>query len=74
MKPSRLSPQMSVADVLERWPELIPTFLEHRMACVGCSMAAFETLQDAARIYSLHPARFLEELETSLPPEDPSEG
>lgn len=74
MKPGRLSPQMSVADVLERWPELIPTFLEHRMACVGCSMAAFETLQDAARIYGIHPVRFLEELEASLPPEEPSEG
>ncbi len=33
------------------------------MACVGCSMAAFETLEDAARIYKIQPVQFLQDLE-----------
>ncbi|GAP13364.1 hybrid cluster protein-associated redox disulfide domain [Longilinea arvoryzae] len=33
------------------WPQVIPVLLERRMACVGCCMARFETLADAAAIY-----------------------
>ena len=39
----------------------------HGMACVGCSMAKFETLQDAALIYGLDPICLLNEIEESPP-------
>ena len=59
--------KMSVARLLDRWPEAIPVFLEHRMACVGCSMAKFETLEDAALIYGLNPKEFLSEIHNTMP-------
>lgn len=43
----------SVADLLRAWPETIPVFLKHRMVCVGCCMAAFDSLADAAENYQL---------------------
>ncbi len=55
--------QMSVADLLRDWPQTIPVFLKHRMACVGCSMSSFETLKDAARIYGIAPDTFICELQ-----------
>ncbi len=55
--------QMSVADLLRDWPQTIPVFLKHRMACVGCSMSSFETLKDAARIYGIAPDTFIRELQ-----------
>lgn len=45
MEPSPLS-HLTVAEGLDRWPQIIPVFLRHRMACVGCAMAPFE---DAGR-------------------------
>jgi hybrid cluster-associated redox disulfide protein len=51
--PTDLSPQMSVSDLLYRYPECIPVFLSHHMACVGCSMSAFDTIADAAQNYGL---------------------
>jgi len=45
----------TVADVLACWPEAAPAFTRLRMACVGCPMAAFETLDEAARAYGLDP-------------------
>ncbi len=42
-----------MADLMSAWPQVIPTLLARRMACVGCGMARFETLADAARIYGL---------------------
>ncbi len=58
-----LSPRSSVAELLARWPQVIPVFLRHHMSCVGCSMAAFETLEDAARIYGIRYEVFINEVE-----------
>jgi hybrid cluster-associated redox disulfide protein len=56
------SPQSTVAELLESYPQAIPIFLKHGMSCVGCSMSAFETLEDAARIYRVDFSLFQQEL------------
>lgn len=58
-----LTSNLTVAEVLARWPQTAPVFLRHRMACVGCPMAPFETLTDVAAIYGLHLSHFLAELQ-----------
>ena len=58
-----LSADRTVDEVLDRWPETIPTFFRYRMACVGCPMAPFETLVEVADIYGLDVDCFLSELE-----------
>lgn len=58
----QLDLSMSVAEMLEAWPQVIPVFLRHRMSCVGCDMAAFETVRDAVQIYGIAPETFLCEL------------
>jgi hybrid cluster-associated redox disulfide protein len=65
MMPVTIEPNLTVADLLAAWPQTIPVFISHRMACVGCSMAAFETLGDAARIYGIRLDEFLSELMSS---------
>lgn len=61
-----LTLKLTVADVLATWPEVIPVFNAHRMACVGCTMARFETVEKAARIYKLDPNQFLIELNQAI--------
>lgn len=51
-----------VAPFLSRHPAAAAVFFTHRMACVGCSLSAFDTLADAAREYRLPLAAFLDEL------------
>ena len=51
-----------IADVLEAWPETAMVFLERGMACPGCAMAPFGTLDDAARHYDLDLDQFLTDL------------
>lgn len=60
--------ELTVAEVLRRWPETIPVFFRHSMACVGCAMASFETLADVAAIYGLQLSRFLSELQQTIQP------
>jgi hybrid cluster-associated redox disulfide protein len=51
-----------ITTVLERWPQTAEVFHNHGMACVGCAVAPFFTINDAALVYSLEPARFVDEL------------
>lgn len=66
MKPEvhpRLVADLTVAEVMDRWPQTVPYFFRYRMACVGCPIAHFETLAEVAAIYGLNLSRFLNELE-----------
>jgi hybrid cluster-associated redox disulfide protein len=62
MAPPNLLADLTVAEVMERWPQTVAVFLRHRMACVGCPMAPFETLAEVAAIYDLDLSRFASEL------------
>ena len=53
---------VTVEDTLDRWPHTARVFLAHRMACVGCTMAPFESLPEAAGHYGLPEDDFLEEI------------
>lgn len=56
------APDQVVDDVLKTWPTTIPVFMRHKMACVGCSMAPYETVAEAATTYGLEVPGFVEEL------------
>jgi hybrid cluster-associated redox disulfide protein len=56
------SPKWTVADLLSRYPQTAAVFSRFRMACVGCTMAPFETLADAAAAYQLRPDVLLRDL------------
>ena len=62
MASSPLRAELTVAEVLTRWPQTVQVFLRHQMACVGCVMAPYDTLADVSAIYDVPLDRLLEEL------------
>ncbi len=60
---------MPIDEVIRRWPETIAVFRRHQMACVGCAVAPFFTIADAARIYELPAGQFAAELWEVIGPE-----
>jgi hybrid cluster-associated redox disulfide protein len=52
----------TVEDALTSHPELAHLFVRHGMICVGCAIARFHTVTDAAVMYHLEPAALLNEL------------
>jgi hybrid cluster-associated redox disulfide protein len=52
----------TIEQVLSDLPAVIPVFLTHRLACVGCYMTPFCTLEDAITTYSLPREQFLADL------------
>lgn len=60
-----MTADLSVEDVMQAWPGTMRAFLRRRMACVGCAVAPFHTLEDAAAIYGIPAEAFLHELRES---------
>jgi hybrid cluster-associated redox disulfide protein len=67
MEFAQLTADLTVAEVIDRWPETIPVFFRYRMACVGCLMAPFETLADVVVVYGLDLECFMNELQQTIP-------
>ena len=61
-----LAPDLTVDQVLTRWNQTVSVFMHLRMACVGCPMSPFETLDNVAEIYGLPVASLLKELEQAI--------
>jgi len=53
---------MIIEDVLRQWPQTAVIFQQHNMACVGCAVANFYSIADAADVYGLPQEQFLAEL------------
>ena len=62
----RLDAHLTMADLLAGWPAAAPVLAKRGMACVGCSMARFETIEEAAIAYGFDPADLLDEIERTV--------
>lgn len=58
----------TVAETFVRCPEVIPVFHRKGMACIGCVMAPFETLAEAAEAYDLDMGKLLSEFHEATAP------
>jgi hybrid cluster-associated redox disulfide protein len=56
-----------VDDIMLSAPHTIRAFLQFRMACVGCPIARFHTVDDACREYDVDREAFLEALSACVP-------
>jgi hybrid cluster-associated redox disulfide protein len=57
----------TVAMFLRARPEAAQAFIRRRMACVGCVVAAFESLREVARNYGIEEEQFLAEIGIECP-------
>jgi hybrid cluster-associated redox disulfide protein len=62
MDPRTLTLDWTIEQMLSDHPAAIPVLLEYRLACVGCLMAPFCTLEEAAQAYHLGREQLLDDL------------
>lgn len=58
-KNSELTAEMTVEDVMRRWPSTIRVFLDFRMRCVGCPIATFHSIDEACAEHGVDVKAFL---------------
>ncbi len=61
-----LAPNLTVAELLNRWQQTASVFVGRRMACVGCPLSSFETLDKVAAVYGLPLEILLNDLQKAI--------
>lgn len=50
---SSIGSTTTVGDILERHPRAMRIFIDHRMACIGCAIAPYHTIEEACAEYGV---------------------
>jgi hybrid cluster-associated redox disulfide protein len=49
-------PDLSMDEIMRRWPATIPIIMKHGMLCVGCPIGPFHTISEACGAHGLDEA------------------
>lgn len=58
--------ELTIEQLLKRWPQTAEVFQRYHMACVGCALASFCRVADAIDTYHLDAQPFLAALEAVI--------
>lgn len=53
---------MSIAEVVMKWPETAGAFMEAGLHCYGCAAARYETIEQGALAHGIDPDKLIEVL------------
>lgn len=51
--PGKILKEMALGEVVRNFPDSVPIMLECGLHCVGCHVAAFETIEQGARAHGM---------------------
>jgi hybrid cluster-associated redox disulfide protein len=54
MKLTSIDPDMTVDEIMRRWPATIRVMIRNQMLCIGCPIGIFHTVGDAAAAHHLN--------------------
>lgn len=57
-----INKNMSITEVVMKWPETVGTLMEAGLHCFGCAAARFETIEQGALAHGIDPEKLVEEL------------
>ena len=68
----RLSSDITVRELLDRYPKLLQAFMDLGLLCVGCPTEAFHTMADVAKEYGYEPNKLIQHFERMIDADDAS--
>ncbi|MGI6286506.1 hypothetical protein MHOCP_24770 [Moorella humiferrea] len=57
-----ITKEMSITEVVSKYPQTVPVFMEHGMGCLGCAAARFENIEQGARAHGIDVDRLIADL------------
>lgn len=68
-----LHPQLTVEDILKKWPQAFSVFRLRNTDCIGCLLQRFCTIQDVAETYQVSLQELTRDLEICVNENYPSQ-
>jgi hybrid cluster-associated redox disulfide protein len=64
-----ITKEMSIGEVMKKYPQTVKVFLQHGLMCVGCAAARFENLEQGAVAHGINVEALVKDLNASVTPE-----
>ena len=61
-----ITKEMTISEVVMKWPETAGTFMEWGMHCFGCAVAKFENIEQGATAHGIDPEKLVEALNETV--------
>jgi hybrid cluster-associated redox disulfide protein len=61
-----ISKEMSIKDVVSRYPETFPVFQRYGLGCMGCGAALFENIEQGAEAHGVDANALVADLNVAI--------
>ncbi|MGQ9681548.1 MAG: DUF1858 domain-containing protein [Anaerolineae bacterium] len=58
--------EMTIAEVVQKYPQTIPVFLAHGLMCFGCAVARFENIEQGATAHGIQVEPLMRDLNAAV--------
>jgi hybrid cluster-associated redox disulfide protein len=58
---------MSIEDIVKKYPETILIFEKYGLGCVGCQAALFENIEQGAEVHGINVDTLIKDLNNAIP-------
>jgi len=66
MTDEKITADMNIKEVIEKYPEVVSVFSKYSMGCVGCIAASYEKLKDIAAVHGTDVDSFVKDLNEAI--------
>ena len=61
-----ITKDMSIEEIVTKYPQTIAVFMAYGLGCVGCQIASFETLEEGAMAHGIDVDALVKDLNTFI--------
>jgi len=61
-----ITKDMPIGQVVQKYPETIPVFLQHGLMCFGCAVARFENIEQGALAHGIDVQALITDLNAAV--------
>jgi hybrid cluster-associated redox disulfide protein len=65
-KMDTITKEMTIGEVVEKFPQSVEVFLRHGLMCFGCAVARFENVEQGARAHGIDVEALITDLNTAV--------
>lgn len=66
MTEGKITADMTIRDVIEKYPETATVFARYNIGCIGCIAASFERIRDIAGVHGTDVKAFVKDLNDAV--------
>ncbi len=66
MEKEKITEDMTIREVIDKYPEVAMVFMRYNIGCIGCIAASFEKVKDIATVHQIDLKKLIKDLNAAV--------